>query len=620
MEVVKMEIGRLTETLIQSQQPDGRWSFCFETGAMTDAYGILLYRLFGRQEKYVQGMAERLLNLRDADGLWRLYPDEKEGSLSSTIEASLSLMVAGRMDPSGEDIRQVKEWVRLRGGVTKAGSLTKVVLSLTNIKRWSDLQSVPIELFLLPRWFPINFWDLVGYARVHAAPIMVAAHQRFTVKIPGIPTNLTEWGEVAQTSEEKERGLALSGIVDKFLRPYGPRAWLSNRSLRYGEKFMIERVEPDGTLYSYFTTTFLMVFGLMSLGYPKEHPIIQKSLQGMDAFLYPLQQGLHMQETTSTVWDTALIAGALLEGGVSAGHPALCKAATYLLTRQQDRIGDWGIKNPEGIPGGWGFSDINTINPDCDDTAAVLRVLSPFAATYPTVIGHNWQRGTQWLLSMQNQDGGWPAFERNTYKRWPLKFLHQDAAPAWIDPSAADLTGRVLYFLGKSGCNYAHPAVSRALDFLVRDQEKEGCWFGRWGIAYLYGTWAALTGMTAVGIQSEHPAIAQGVKWLLSVQNDDGGWGESCRSDVEKRYVPLHVSTPSQTAWALDALIAASDTPTPAIQAGVKRLLELIREGNSTTQYPTGAGLAGQFYVHYHSYQFAWPLIALAHYREKFGN
>ncbi|SDW25891.1 sporulenol synthase [Marininema mesophilum] len=620
MEAVKKEIGRLTEILIQSQQPDGRWSFCFETGVMTDAYAIILYRFFGRREDYVQEQAERLMRLRGSDGLWRLYPDEKEGNLSSTIEASLSLMVAGRIDPNGQDIRQIQEWVRSRGGLSQAGSLTKVVLALLKLKKWSDLQSVPIELLLLPRWFPVNFWDLVGYARVHAAPVMVAAEQQFTVQIPGLPTNMADWGEAARTADENKRTMALAGIVGDWLRPHGPRSRLSKLALGYGEKFMLERLESDGTLYSYFSTTFLMMFGLMSLGYPKKHPVLQKALQGVEGFLYKTPSGLHMQENTSTIWDTALIAGALQESGVPSGHPALCKAATYLLSRQQDRIGDWALKNPGVPPGGWGFSDINTINPDCDDTAAVLRVLSPFVTTNFSTIGDSWYRGTTWLLSMQNRDGGWPAFEKNTAKRWPLKFMHKDAASAWTDPSTADLTGRILYFLGKTHCNYTNPAVSRALNFLYRDQEKEGYWFGRWGIAYLYGTWAALTGMSAVGISKEHPSVARAVKWLLSVQNEDGGWGESCRSDVEQRFVPLSASTPSQTAWALDALIAVSNTPTPAIQAGVRRLLAFFsKEKSESSEYPTGAGLAGQFYIHYHSYRYAWPLMALAHYRQKFG-
>ncbi|MFC4078390.1 prenyltransferase/squalene oxidase repeat-containing protein [Salinithrix halophila] len=614
MDRVNREIGRLTDFLIQEQGPDGRWTFCFESRPMTDAYGILFFRLLGMGEEEIQGMARRLEGLRDSDGLWRVYPDEKEGNLSATLESTLGLMAAGRLESGSPEIEQIREWVRFRGGPAQSSSLTQVMLTLVRLLDWSRLPRVPVEILLLPRWLPISFWDLVGYARVHAAPVLLASHRRFSTRIPGLPLDLSGWGKTGRIAEIRQEG-ELTARVNDLIQPYRLGRRLAGAALARGERFILDRIEPDGTLYSYFSTTFFMLFGLMALGYPKRHPIFRRAAEGLKSFLFPMGEGLHMQETTSTVWDTSLIAGALTDGGMKADHPTLRRAASYLAVHQHHRFGDWSLKNPRVWSGGWGFSDINTINPDCDDTASALRALAPFATSHP-----RWKQGVYWLLSMQNRDGGWPAFEKNTDKKWPLKLLQQDTAPAWTDPSSNDLTGRVLYFLGRvARFDLSCPAVGKAVGFLTQSQEKDGSWFGRWGVTYLYGTWAALTGMAAVGIGSAYPPVARGMKWLLDVQNEDGGWGESCRSDQERRYIPLGMSTPSQTAWALDALIACSDKPTPAIQAGIRRLLELTEEKGIAVQYPTGAGLAGQFYIHYHSYRYIWPLTTLANYRRKFG-
>lgn len=335
--------------------------------------------------------------------------------------------------------------------------------------------------------------------------------------------------------------------------------------------------------------------------------------------LCKLKEGAHLQETTSTVWDTSLILYALQEAGMKSDHSAIKRGLHYILKRQHTKWGDWAIRNQGVLPGGWGFSDTNTMNPDVDDTAASLRALAPSVRSYQH---HDaWVRGFQWLLSMQNRDGGWPAFEKNTYKAW-LRFLpYKDVGrPVWGDPSTADLTGRTLQFLGTvMGWTTDNPIVRRGWSWLYHHQRCDGSWYGRWGIAYIYGTWAALTGLAAIGIPRHHPTVRKGIRWLLSIQNKDGGWGESCLSDVKRKYIPLKASTPSQTAWALDALISFYDQPTPEIQAGVKCLLRLLEQDGWETTYPTGGGLAGQFYIHYHSYRYVWPLVTLAHYRKKYG-
>jgi sporulenol synthase len=628
MERVEATIRRLRETLLQCQGTDGRWSFCFESGVMTDAYMILLMKLLKvRDERLTQGLVERILAKQDKDGVWRVFEDEMEGNLSATVDASLALMYAGVWKKGNPVVKRVRKYVRHRGGLRHAGSLTKVVLSLLGHLPWDQHPKVPTEFMLLPLWFPVNLFDFVGFTRVHVVPILVAADRKYAAYLPERP-DLSGWegskpDELPYILSDSPLNEWVNAAFSSF--PDGAFGASSRReaALKWAEAFMLGRLEPDGTLYSYFTTTFLMVFALLALNYPKDHPVLVRAMQGLRAFAYPLAEGLHLQETTSTVWDTSLITHALLESGVKPDHPVIKRSLRYLLSRQQTKRSDWALKNP-GVPaGGWGFSDINTLNPDMDDTSVCLRALTPAACQLGGEYRSAWERGMTWMISMQNQDGGWAAFEKNTDKKWPRWLLpFHDSHTVWTDPSMADLTGRTLECVCRyTGLDHLHPVIRRASTWLAKHQRQDGSWFGRWGIVFVYGTWAALTGLAAAGWDLHHPTVRRGVRWLLAVQRSDGGWGESCRSDREGRYVPLAFSTPSQTAWALDALIAVHDWPTLEIKAGVHCLLDLLEKKDPRIfRYPTGAGLAGQFYIHYHSYGYIWPLLALVHYRNKYGD
>ncbi|MDR6226844.1 squalene--hopene cyclase [Desmospora profundinema] len=622
MDGVKEEIRRLTKFLISRQQPDGRWRFCFESGPMTDSYMILLYRLFGKKTNAIHHLAQRIRSLGGDDGVWKLYADEKNGNLSATVESVISLLYAGAVKPNHPIVRRAREYVMSRGGIKQAGSLTKVMLSLIGLYDWSNHQEVPAEILLLPWWLPLSFFDFVGFTRVHVAPILLASDRRFSKRLPGPHVNFSDWmGKDASLSHLLRKSEQLQYEVEVLLSRMPKKTGLLKAgALQRGERFILKRIEPDGTLYSYFSSTFLMVFGLMALGYSKRHPIFIRAIKGLERFLFPVKQGWHLQETTSTVWDTSLITFALQEAGLPPDHAAVRKGIYYLLRRQHTRYGDWALRNPGVLPGGWGFSDINTLNPDLDDTSASLRAIAPVFRRNPSTFERSWNRGVDWLLSMQNRDGGWSAFEKNTDKSWPRRLLpFEDAHTVWTDPSTNDLTGRTLEFVGKElGWKWDHPVVQKAAQFLERSQEANGSWFGRWGISYIYGTWAALTGLASAGYPRSHPTVEKGIRWLKSIQNKDGGWGESCRSDILRTYIPLRGSTPSQTAWALDALIAWHQKPTPEIDAGIRCLLDMAQKNGWFMRYPTGGGLSGEFYIHYHSYRYIWPLITLSHYRKKY--
>ena len=622
---VQAMIHRLKKELIQKQNPDGTWPFCFENGIGTDAYYVLLHQVLKRPDPgTLAPVLERILDKQTGDGTWKAFPDEKEGNVSATLDASLALLYSGVKTPDDPSLKRARDFLLSRGMETKAGSLTQVVLALLGHRSWSRITKLPVEFFLLPAASPVNFFDFVGYARVHIAPVMLASDQDFYIHLKGyrevedwLPSSFRTYMERMHPDYFWTKEDLLPAVETTAYSTFFKKN-VHQRALYWGENFLLSRIEEDGTLYSYMTSTFLMIFALLSLDYPPDHPLIQKAMEGLDRMIFPLQEGAHLQEATSTVWDTSLVMTALQNAGLSPGHGVIQKGRNYLLLKQHTSYGDWCLKNRYAIPGGWGFSDTNTINPDVDDTVQCLHAIAP--AVREGWAQDEWKRGLQWLLSMQNRDGGWPAFERNTNKMWLKLLPARNEKRVWGDPSTADLTGRVLHFLGSElGWTIDRPEVRRAWSWLYHHQNSDGSWFGRWGVSYIYGTWAALKGLAAVGVPETHVSVQKGIRFLLSKQRPDGGWGESCYSDAEDRFVPLSFSTPVQTAWALDALIAYHDHPTPAIEKGMACLLEMMEKRGEEWSYPAGAGLSGQFYVYYHSYPYVWPLMAMTHYLQKYG-
>jgi sporulenol synthase len=624
---VQSEINRLVKSLTDKQSMDGTWRFCFEGSLMTDSYMIILLRSLGiNNEELIRKLVRRLESKQNKNGAWKLYYDEKEGNLSATVEAYSALLYSGYKRKSDEEMEKAREFIHTQGGLDKVNSLTKIMLSLTGQYPWPKYFPIPIEIILLPQSFPINLFDFVGYARVHMAPILIVADQKFVLKSESTP-NLTDLRNERDTEgygfeefRSYEARSFMSLIQQSIKNLIGLPGELHQMALEQAKKYMLNRIEPDGTLYSYFSSTFLMIFALLSLGYSKDDPIIKEAIKGLKALVCHTDGHIHIQNSTSTVWDTSLISHALQTSGVDISSTTIQSSIQYLLQRQHYRYADWSIRNPYTLPGGWGFSDINTLNPDVDDTTASLRAIRKIASQSPT-LRQSWFRGVNWVLSMQNDDGGWPAFEKNTDKKILTLVPIDGSESASIDPSTADLTGRTLEFLGRDArLNIYHPQIKSGVRWLEKNQEKDGSWYGRWGISYIYGTWAAITGMRAVGVKADNPAIQIGVSWLENIQNADGGWGESCKSDIEKKYVSLGSSTPSQTAWALDALISVNDYPTDEINRGIDCLIKKLNDKNWTYTYPTGAGLPGSFYVYYHSYNYIWPLLTLSHYLEKYSD
>lgn len=614
-------IENLVDQLKKDQSFDGSWSYPFETGISTDCYMIILLRTLEiDDENLIKELVRRIISKQEKNGAWKLFYDEGDGNVTATIEAYYALLYSGYFEKTGNRLTAARRFILKNGGIEKAHMFTKIMLAITGQHKWPNFFPIPLEFLLLPNTFSINFYQLSVFGRANLLPILILSDSKFQIRKKNSP-DLSELhlrqNEEELFQEEDWRSLydtIKSGLESLLEIP----SQLKERAKSKGKQYMLSRIEKDGTFYSYYSSTFLMIFALMALGYNKSHPVITMAVNGLKSMKTTIDGFTHMQYTTATVWNTSLISYALQEAGVSGEEAVIEKANHFILRKQHTLYGDWAVHNPNSYPGGWGFSNINSFNPDVDDTTASLRSISRDAVHNPSYRSA-WDRGMRWLLSMQNDDGGWPAFEKNTnsslFKLLPI----EKADFILTDPPTADLTGRTLQFLGDyTNLTSTHPIVKAGIESILTKQEKDGSWYGRWGICYLYGTWGAVTGLTAVGVQSEHPAVRKAVSWMESVQNEDGGWGESCKSDSQKEYVALPASTLTHTAWAVDALISVSDKPSRAIKKGIEFLLENLEKKDWTTEYPKGQGMAGAFYIHYHSYRYVFPLLALAHYRRKY--
>lgn len=604
---IESEIYKRCNELLSLQKTDGTWRFCFENSLITDAYMLILLRNIDyKNENLIKRIADRILSKQSQDGLWRVYPDEEPANLSATIQAYTALMYSKDHSQTEEQLQHAKQFIINNGGLKNADLLTKVFLAMNGLYHWPKLPIDPAILFSLPLTSPITRYDISSYARAHFAPVllMIEGKKKITssytpdlsvlIGKPDQGTNIEDWINL----------FSLLNIRDSYMKTKKDNIM----------SYIQNHIEPDGTLLSYGLTTIFMVYGLLSEGFDQSSPIIQNALKGLMKMFYEVDGTLHLQNSPSTTWDTSLILYTLLEAGVPNTNAHILKGARFLLTQQQNKYGDWSVHNPDATPGGWGFSIGNTQHPDLDDTQVALRTIAQYCSI-PTTYYSSYEKGLAWLLSMQNDDGGWAAFEKNTNRYLIGSLPIKHAKDALIDPSTPDITGRTLEFLGNHhGFDLSHLSIKKGVSWLLANQESDGSWYGRWGVCYLYGTWAAVTGLIACGVHPDVKEIQQAKNWLLSIQNEDGGWGESCKSNSKRKYVSLNKSTPSQTAWALNTLTAISDQPDLCMKRAVTWLLSK-QEGAS---YPTGAGLPDAFYIQYHSYDKIWPLLSLSHFYKKY--
>jgi squalene-hopene/tetraprenyl-beta-curcumene cyclase len=612
---VTRSIARARDWLLERQQPEGWW--CGELGGDTtlESYIILLQAFLGRRESPVVARLAQVI--RDEvlpRGGWSSYP-EGPPDLSVSCLSYFALKLAGD-GPDLPHMGRSREVILGLGGAARANSYTRYHLALFGQCGWDEVPAVPPEMVLLPPAAPFSIHDMSAWSRTIFVPLSVVYAHRPVVSLP----QACQVGELFVRTPTAAPALSLTGRffiqVDRVIKRLErlPGVGRVRRlALRRAAAWIRHRlVESDG-LGAILPAMTTSVLALKCLGMPEDDPVFEEALAQLDRLVTP--DGLRVQPCLSPVWDTCLASYALAQAGVPPRDPALARAAAWLLSKQCRRPGDWAARNPVP-PGGWFFEFRNEHYPDVDDTCMALMVLQHAQAPAEGDQQLAMSRGLRWMLGMQNPDGGWASFDRGNDKRWLTEVPFADHN-AMIDPSTADITGRVLECLGHlGGFDVRQEVVRQAITFLQRQQEMDGCWYGRWGVNYIYGTAHVLRGLHGVGEDMDQPYVRRAASWLETHQNADGGWGESIASYDDPRRRGQGASTPSQTAWALMGLIAAKRAEGSAVRRGIRWLLDRQSpEGTWAQAEWTGTGFPRVFYLDYPFYRHHFPLMALAQYQ-----
>ena len=618
-------ISRSQEYFRRTQHSSGYWHRPLEANATMDAEYIFFMHFMGRVNPERQArIAAHLLATQLEDGSWALYPDAP-GHLSNTIEAYFALKLAGTA-MSHPALERARRFILDRGGLAKAGVFTRIFLAYFGQFPWDGVPAMPAELILLPHWFPINIYEMSSWARGTVVPLLALLAKRPHIAIA------PEQG-VAELYKNppvpRDYALARSPdtlswhnfflVVDKALKLLGriPVKPLRARALKTAGDWILAHQDVNGGWGGIQPAMINSVMALRVLGYADDHPAVAKGIQAIEDFVIEEGDQLFYQPCVSPTWDTALAAKALLDSGTPSDDPALRRAAEWLLENQIFNGGDWQVKNPDLEPGGWAFEFANDWYPDTDDTAVILMVLRRIAMDDERRKARAIQRGMNWTLGMQSRNGGWGAFDTDNLRELFNKIPFADME-AMLDQPTADLTGRHLELMGEYGYDFEMRRAKRALEFIKRTQEPDGSWWGRWGVNYIYGTWSVLSGLRAIGEDLRQPYVRRAVAWLKSRQNDDGGWGETCDSYADPSLAGRGPSTPSQTAWALLALLAGEDELSPELARGIDQLTRQQQaDGTWDELHFTGTGFPRHFYLRYYMYRNYFPLMALGLFRAR---
>jgi squalene-hopene/tetraprenyl-beta-curcumene cyclase len=552
----------------------------------------------------------RIRSQQREDGSWGNFYGAP-GDLSTTIESYAALKLCGD-DVDADHMTRAREFILAGGGVENARVFTHIWLALFGIWNWDDIPALPPELMLLPGRAPVSIYSFACWGRQTVAALTVVSAYR---PVRPLPFGLEELFSGA--SREVELGSLRTlrgwfGVLDRFLHKYErrPLGWLRRLALARAERWIIARQEADGSWGGIQPPWVYSMMALDLRGYSIDHPLMQAALEGLEAFTVNEDEECWLEACQSPVWDTALAIIALRDAGVPADDPALVRAADWLLDEEVRVGGDWTVRRPDLEPGGWAFEFENDNYPDLDDTAEVVLALRRVEHPDRERVAAAVRRGVDWLVGMQSSNDGWGAFDADNFHSLVEKHPFCDFGEV-TDPPSADVTAHALEMLAAEGLHDSGSA-QRGLQWLLREQETDGSWWGRWGVNHVYGTAAALPALEAMGIGGDDPRVRRAVEWLRAHQNEDGGWGEDCRSYVDRDWIGRGESTASQTAWALIALRAAEHPRDQMVDRGLRFLADTQREDGSWDEpYYTGTGFPGDFYINYHLYRLVFPVSAL---------
>jgi squalene-hopene/tetraprenyl-beta-curcumene cyclase len=627
-------IDSATEALLARQRPDGHWVFELEADATIPAEYVLLRHYLGEavDAALEQKIAVYLRRIQGTHGGWPLFADG-DVDVSATVKAYFALKMIGE-SVDADHMRRAREAVLARGGAARANVFTRTMLALFGFIPWRAVPVMPIEIMLLPKWFPFHLDKISYWSRTVIVPLLVLmakkprARNSKGVRIDELflepPQTI---GPTPKAPQQKASWFWFFRGVDNILRatePYFPKR-TRQRAFDRAVAWVTERLNGEDGLGAIFPAMANSVMMFDVLGYPENHPQRAIARKSIEKFLAVHEHEAYCQPCVSPIWDTGLVCHTLLEVG---GERATAEAKRGLdwLTPKQilDVRGDWIARRPNLRPGGWAFQYANPHYPDVDDTAVVAmamdRVQNLSGQQYYSA---SLARATEWIVGMQSKNGAWGAFDADN------EFYYLNNIPfadhgALLDPPTEDVTARCLSMLAQFGETAANSeAVKRAIDYLRRTQLSEGSWYGRWGMNYIYGTWSVLCALNAAGVDHAAPEMRKAANWLIAIQNDDGGWGEDGASyKLDYKGYERAPSTASQTAWALLGLMATGDVDHPAVARGIAYLTaQQCADGFWNEPRYTATGFPRVFYLRYHGYAKFFPLWALARYRNlKSGN
>ena len=610
--------------LLSIQNPDGYWWAELESNVTITSEAVLLHKIWGTDKTRPLHKVENYLRSQQREhGGWELFYGDG-GDLSTTVEAYMALRLLG-VSPTDPALLKAKSLILAKGGISKTRIFTKLHLALIGCYNWRGLPSLPPWVMLLPDNFFFNIYELSSWARSSTVPLLIVFDQKPVFKIDQ-PINLDELyaegvNNVRWKLPKNGDWSDIFNILDDGFKLAESLNFVPfrNEGIKAAENWILERQEVTGDWGGIIPAMLNSLLALKCLDYDANDPIIERGLTAVDNFAIEIENSYCVQPCVSPVWDTAWAIRALIDSGFAPNNTPIVKAGEWLIEKQILDYGDWNVKNKQGKPGAWAFEFENRFYPDVDDSAVVVMALHQAKLPNEELKKQAINRALNWIATMQCKPGGWAAFDIDNDQEW-LNAVPYGDLKAMIDPNTADVTARVLEMLGACNLSIQPNNLEKSLDYLLKEQETEGCWFGRWGVNYIYGTSGVLSALALINPLKYAGNINQGVNWLVKVQNSDGGWGETCFSYNDPNLKGKGDSTASQTAWALIGLIAAGEATgklaLDSIEKGINYLLETQKsDGTWDEIYFTGTGFPCHFYLKYHLYQQYFPLMALGRYQ-----
>jgi squalene-hopene/tetraprenyl-beta-curcumene cyclase len=593
--------------LLELQQPGGWWVGELESNVtMTAQHLFLLEFLQLRDDETTRRCANELLARQRDDGTWAIYWGG-EPDFAATMEAYAALRLAG-LAADDPRLAAARRFCVERGGIGSARVFTRIWLALLGVWRWEDIPQIPAELVLLSPRMPFSLYDFACWARQTTAALAVVMHYRPVRPLP----RERACSELDLGSRRSANGLfTLSDELLALVSSRGRRLG-REKALAVAERWILDRQELDGSWGGIQPPWVWSIVALVCRGHDLESPYVRRGVDGWKRFMVEDGDRLRPEACQSPVWDTGLAVIALTAAGVSPQEPALQRAGQWLLGEEVHARGDWAVRLPGTEPGGWSFEYDNDLYPDVDDAAVVALALDELGLGRTAV-----ERACRWIAALQSSNGGWGAFDVDNDASWLYRLPFCDFGRV-IDPASVDVTGHAVELLARR--RGYEDVVRRGVDYILREQDRAGSWYGRWGVNYVYGVGAALPALEAAGLPHTHPNVRRALAWLERVQNDDGGFGEDCRSyDLDGDGRAWHgrgSSTPSQTAWAVLGLVAAGEADSECARRAVDWLCGMQRaDGDWDEEHFTGTGFPRDFMLRYHLYRIVWPVLALGRVR-----